>query len=249
MKKLILAAAIAALPLSVWAQASSSTTTTSTSTSTATSTSSTSTTVPANKLTDRYTDLAGSEKNAKSLVTGLRDSSKVTLTDGKTTTTFDPPTKKMGYGNINIALAIAEKSLADAGITNPTTDQLKTALMGGEIKTRTGTVKMEGVLQMRADGMGWGQIAHEIGVHPGLGRPVTTASSAPAASPGGSGITNAAGASAFSRGNGQGRALGAGQKPSQGATVTSAAGSAAGGGLGIVKGGGNGNGNAFGHAK
>jgi hypothetical protein len=154
MKRLLIITAL--LPLAAWAQ----TTTTSTP---STTTSTASTPASQERLVQKYTDLAGSEKNSKSLVDGLRESKKITLTDGKTTSTIDPPTNKMGYGNVNLALSIAEKSLADAGITNPTTEQLKTALMGGEIKTRTGTVKLEGVLQMRADGMGWGQIANKLG--------------------------------------------------------------------------------------
>ena len=145
MKRLLIAAFC--LPIAAWAQ------------TTATSTQP----MSEQKLVQKYTDLAGSEKNSRALVDGLRDSKKITLTDGKTTTTIDPPTQKMGYGNVNLALGMAEKSLADAGITNPTTEQLRTALMGGEIKTRTGTVKLEGVLQMRADGMGWGQIANKLG--------------------------------------------------------------------------------------
>jgi hypothetical protein len=152
MKRLVIIAALSALPWAAWAQ----TTATSTSTSAQSP-------VSEQKLVDKYTDLAGSEKNSKSLVDGLRDGKKVTLTDGKTSTTFDPPTKKMGYGNVNIALAMAEKSLAEAGIKDPTAEQLKTALMGGTITTKTGTVKLEGVLQMRADGMGWGQIANKMG--------------------------------------------------------------------------------------
>lgn len=103
----------------------------------------------ADALVKRYTDLAGSENNAKALVTGLRDSSEVKLTTDKTTTTFDPPTQKMGYGNIDNALALAEASLSKQGIANPTHEQLKTALMP--------------MLQMRADGMGWGQIAQSMG--------------------------------------------------------------------------------------
>lgn len=115
-------------------------------------------------LVKRYTDLAGSEQNAKALVTGLRDGSEVRLTTDKTTTTFDPPSKKMGYGNIDNALAIAEASLNKQGITNPTNEQLTAALMGGTFKTDSGTqIKLDGVLRMRADGMGWGQIANQLG--------------------------------------------------------------------------------------
>src|SRR6266581_7177584 len=102
------------------------------------------------QLVDKYKTLAGSDANAKSLVTGLHDGKEVTLTDGKTTTTFTPPTGKMGGGNVNIALALADESLKQKGITNPTPDQLKTALSG--------------ILQQRADGKGWGQIANGMGV-------------------------------------------------------------------------------------
>ena len=120
--------------------------------------------VPTEKLIEQYTDLAGSEKNAKSLVTGLRTGSTITLeptTQEEKSVSFKPRTEKMGNGNINIALAIAEKSLS--GVKDPTNADLQAALMGGEIKTSSGTVKLEGVLQMRADGMGWGQIANELG--------------------------------------------------------------------------------------
>ena len=91
----------------------------------------------AEALVERYTVVAGSENNAKVLVTKLRDGS------------FNPRFEKMGYGNIDNALALAEASLQKQGIANPTPDQLKTALTG--------------VLQQRADGKGWGEIAHSMG--------------------------------------------------------------------------------------
>lgn len=101
------------------------------------------------QLVEQYKNFAGSGANATALVNGLRDGKEVTLTDGKTSTSFTPPTGKMGNGNVNIALALAEASLKEKGITNPTPDQLKTALSG--------------VLQQRADGKGWGQIANAMG--------------------------------------------------------------------------------------
>jgi hypothetical protein len=97
----------------------------------------TSATSSEDRLVQRYTDLAGSEKHAKVLVTGLRD--------GR----FGPETHKMGYGNVDNALALTEASLKKQGIANPTPEQVKTALTG--------------VLQMRADGQGWGEIAHSMG--------------------------------------------------------------------------------------
>jgi hypothetical protein len=104
---------------------------------------------PEDRLVERYGALAGSETNAKALVTGLRDGSEIKLASGGKTTTFDPPTRKMGYGNVDNALVLAEASLKKQGITNPTPDQLKSALTE--------------VLRMRADGKGWGEIANSMG--------------------------------------------------------------------------------------
>ncbi len=102
------------------------------------------------KLQEQWETLAGSNANAKSLITGLRDGSQVTLTSGTTTTTFTPPTGKMGNGSVNNALLLAQESLKQQNITNPTSDQLKTALMG--------------VLDQRASHKGWGEIANSMGV-------------------------------------------------------------------------------------
>ncbi len=97
----------------------------------------------------KYTPIAGSKQNATSLVSGLRDGKEVTLKRGETTETFTPPTGKMGYGNIDNALALASASLEKKGITNPTPAQLEAAVME--------------ILRMRADGKGWGQIADAKG--------------------------------------------------------------------------------------
>ncbi len=104
-------------------------------------------TVPADRLVQRYTALAGTEENARSLVTGLRDGTDITLPG----VTIANPTGMMGYGNVNITLALAEKQLS--GISNPTPTQLNDAL------TNAGN----GVLTLRAQGMGWGEIAHTLG--------------------------------------------------------------------------------------
>lgn len=101
------------------------------------------------QLVGEYKNFAGSDANSKSLVEGLRDGKQVTLTDGKTTTTFTPPTGKMGNGNIKIALQLAEADLQKKGITSPTPAQLKD--------------EMTSILQERADHKGWGVIARERG--------------------------------------------------------------------------------------
>jgi hypothetical protein len=121
-------------------------------------------------LTSSFEDFAGSPENSAALVNGLRTGSAITLTDpnvppGSTTppatTTFSPGTKPMGFGNIRIALSLARAQLASQGITNPTPIELQGALVGTSGATGTAT---QGVLQMRASGMGWGQIANSMGV-------------------------------------------------------------------------------------
>lgn len=101
------------------------------------------------RLVEKYTPLAGSEANARTLVGGLRNGSDFTL-DG---VRFDTPTKKMGNGEVNIALRMAEKQL---GTSTPSAQQLQTALVG--------TTEKPGILALRAEGKGWGQIAQTMGI-------------------------------------------------------------------------------------
>lgn len=130
-------------------------------------------------LVTQFSDFAGSEANAQSLVTGLRGGTPVTLTSvstsGSTTTTtaftFDPPTRPMGYGNVFISLALARQQLASYGITDPTAQEIQAALVGGTITTGSGataqTITLKGILTLRADGMGWGAIAKSQGMNLG----------------------------------------------------------------------------------
>lgn len=141
-------------------------------------------TLVAGKIASNFATLAGSDKNALALVIALRNGTDATLTytttpstsgttpptttPTTTTVTYDPPTGKMGWGNVKIALALAQASLASAGITKPTAAQLQAALNGGDVTVKnadgtTTTTTLKGVLQMRAAGMGWGQIAQATG--------------------------------------------------------------------------------------
>jgi hypothetical protein len=139
----------------------------------------------AGRIAANFTGLTGSESNSLTLVNALRTGSPATLTtttvtpgvDGAppttttTETTITPATGKMGWGNVKIALALAQAQLKQLGITNPTAEQLNAALNGGDVTVTTGTgatattttTTLKGVLQMRADGMGWGQIAQAGG--------------------------------------------------------------------------------------
>lgn len=175
----------------------------------------------AETLIPRYTALAGSEANVKSLVNGLRSGTTVTLTGTiqeqvqvpvqtplaeqvkvpvrvpapppalpgtfttvyrtqsvtRTATTyktetitrnvtvsFTPPTGNMGWGNVDIALAFTEAQLTEVGISSPNPPQLQAALMGGSVQSSAGNnVQRPGILQLRAGGKSWGQIAGELG--------------------------------------------------------------------------------------
>ncbi len=121
------------------------------------------------RISSDFSTFAGSTSNANALVSGLRNGTPITLTSTgangvTTTTTFTPPTGKMGYGNVYISLALAKQQLAGMGITEPTAQQLQASLVGGTVTTSSGqTTTLQGVLQMRAQGMGWGQIAQSLG--------------------------------------------------------------------------------------
>ena len=199
----------------------------------------------------RFNGFTGSSANTDSLATGLREGKAVTLTSKTEIASFTPPTKPMGYGNVTRAMDLAQRDLAAAGITNPTPTQIQTAMMGGTIRTSTGDVSFQGVLALRSQGMGWGQIAHTVGVHPGLGKSATVTAPASGAATTGlgaasakhGGIVTAAGGGGGSVSSGNGRALGHSASPS----VTTAAGASAGGAGGAASA--HGQGNAFGRGK
>lgn len=144
----------------------------------ATNTQPSATNTEATKLATRYSDFAGSDANALALVDGLRNGSPVTLettstvknangTTGTvvTPTTFQPATHRMGYGNVNIALSLAQDELTKAGITDPTAAEIETALNGGSVTSTGGeTQTFQGVLALRANGEGWGKVSKTLGV-------------------------------------------------------------------------------------
>ena len=105
--------------------------------------------------------------DSKQVVNDLRNGQwTTTTTDPKTnvttTTTEALPTGKMGFGNVKHSLALAQESLRQQGIMQPTSEQLHTALAGGQMVPGDSTTNTTGILQMRAEGMGWGQIAQNM---------------------------------------------------------------------------------------
>lgn len=182
----------------------------------------------AQRIGGEYQAFAGSMTNLESLAGGLRYGSEVTLTQGADTVAFVPPTKPMGYGSVTHALNLANRQLMLAGVTQPTPEQIAAAMMGGTVTTPDGEVELQGVLQLRSQRMGWGQIAHAIGVHPSTHARALGVSSA--ARP--SGITSALGGTMGTSSKGvRGHASGEAERGSvraSGTGATVAAGSIAG---------------------
>lgn len=144
-------------------------------------------TIPADSIADRYADLAGSPEAASALVDQLRTGGDFTVTETVTTPVLDAdgnpvldadgnpqtttstvdrtlanPNGPMGYGEVNISLALAQ-ALLDSGAYA----DLQSALTGLETTVTnpdgtTTTTSSGGVLAMRASGMGWGQIAKQL---------------------------------------------------------------------------------------
>ena len=102
------------------------------------------------QLAAKYTRLAGSEANARILVNGLSEGATFSIGE----VTFTPPTGKMDFENVDLSLALADAKLKEQGISQPTTAQLKGALIGD--------AEHPGVLTLRAEGRGWRRVAQAM---------------------------------------------------------------------------------------
>jgi hypothetical protein len=197
-------------------------------------------TTPSGKLAAGFSDFAGSPENSASLVNGLRTGAPITLTDPAVvggpppnSTTFTSPTKPMGYGNVRIALSLAQTQLATEGISNPTAAELQGALIGRTYVGPEGTTTTDGVLQMRASGMGWGKIANTMGYK--LGPVVSGRQSLVATNRVENSVTTATGPGA-SAGRAKGIVTGSGSASEGSKGVVTGSGSAPGGSKGVVTG-------------
>ena len=195
-------------------------------------------------LSANFSDFLGDQ--SRTVVEGLRNGEEFTLTSSYTdasgtqqveTITIEPPTSKMGYGNVKITLKMAENLLNQAGITQPTAIQLETALVGGSLTAADGTViDVNGVLTSRSEGMGWGQIAKQydtkVGALLGNANSKATTNSSSSKS---SGITTASGDTIGARGNGHNKVKthGGGKGHAYGQGIVSASGSSIGAGVSV----------------
>jgi hypothetical protein len=141
------------------------------------------------RVSTQFADLACTADNARKLVESLHNGTSVTLSAQGKTATFTP-TAKLGYGEAYIAMALAGEALRNAGVSGcATPDQWQSALLGGPLAaagtttsvssttaTSSASSRFPGVLALRAQGQGWGQIARTTNVQ--LDRIVTRARSA-----------------------------------------------------------------------
>jgi hypothetical protein len=126
----------------------------------------------ASRLAANFAGLAGSPANARALAEALHAGTEATLHSpaagagsAKTATVITPPTPPLGWIHVSHSLSLARLALGRCGIAEPANEQLKTVLVGGTLVAADGApVAMRGILRMRADGLGWGQIAQAIGV-------------------------------------------------------------------------------------
>ena len=219
-----------------------------------------------NKISGDFGSFLGADSTT--VVTGLRNGTPITLTRTTTTpsttpgglpvttttnTVITPPTGQMGFGNVYISLALAKQQLSTLGITQPTPEQLQAALTGGTITQTTGsgttatttTTNLQGILTMRSQHMGWGQIAQKLGYK--LGPVIAGMKNAnhslasTAATPKGGGVSNASrqsgGPSDSGIVSGSGKAYGnaglAGANKSAGDGIVTASGKGAGNAYGL----------------
>jgi hypothetical protein len=111
-----------------------------------------------------FTEFAGSVDNATALVEGLRIGGEVVMLErDETVVRFTSPVGPLGYGNISVALSLAQTNLAIYGLFEPGAQQVASALVGGEVLIEGEVLNLPGVLNMRAQGMQWSHIAEELG--------------------------------------------------------------------------------------
>lgn len=219
------------------------------------------------KLGAEYASFIGPDYSEQ-VVLGLRDGTAISLpptNPADPPVVIDSPTGPMGYGNVDHSLALAQARLQQYGIYQPTSEQLQAALTGGEVylvdaSGNVTEVPLDGVLTLRAEGMGWGEIAHQYGMKLGpvvSGKAVVTPLDAePIAvsdgqtttlSPKGRGVVTAGGSNAARPGkpDSSGHASGKGIVSAGGTAIgaSSASAKAQGSRTGIVTAGGN----AYGH--
>jgi hypothetical protein len=141
------------------------------------------------RIKTQFATVACTPQNVQMLVDALHNGTSVTLSSEGKTATFTPTRTGLGYGEAYIALALAAEALRNAGVTGcATPEQWQAALVGGPLAatstTSTSTTRsasassssnFPGILTLRSQGQGWGQIAQTTNVQ--LGQVMSSAHS------------------------------------------------------------------------
>lgn len=113
------------------------------------------------RLISEFGGWIGDRHDADQLVTTLR-SGRPTATEGAASIT--PATGPLGYGEVRLALKLAQGALAQQGVQYPDSAQLRAALHGGSLRTAQGEQMMDGVLPQKTQGVGWAAMAERYGL-------------------------------------------------------------------------------------
>lgn len=115
-------------------------------------------------LFSEFAGFAGSQDNAAQLVQGLREGGEVVLSGpDQQAVRFSSRAGPLGYANIALALSVAQTNLALYNILEPDVYEVAAALAGGPILVSGERLNLPGVLNLRAQGLSWGQVAAELG--------------------------------------------------------------------------------------
>jgi len=127
------------------------------------------------KIADDFTEVSGGEDNAHSLISGLRTDGEITIDDK----TYTSPTDAMGFGGTFISMALAEELMESSDQYSSIADALGLDVIEEEVGDSPDDVNIDGgttevevsdspqILVMRESGMGWGEIAKELGFNLG----------------------------------------------------------------------------------
>jgi hypothetical protein len=113
------------------------------------------------RLVSEFSPLVGTQEDTEALVNSLRSGQAAGATGAASVA---PATGPLSYGEARLALKLAQGTLAQNGVTQPSGEQLQAALHGGTLETANGPKVLPGVLPQRAQGASWGSMAQGVGM-------------------------------------------------------------------------------------
>ncbi|HVZ63376.1 MAG TPA: hypothetical protein VG936_02220 [Lacunisphaera sp.] len=117
------------------------------------------------RVSTEFADVACTPENARMIFEAIHNGDEVSLTINGQSASFRVE-GQLGYGDAYIALALAAEALRSAGITGcATAEQWRAVLVGGQLSggqtstTTESTARFPGILTLKSQGQGWGQVA------------------------------------------------------------------------------------------